>query len=168
MIAAFGQESYWLARLAFGGDSTTLDSLVIDPAGGIVVHTTQDLRRDMLPSAIGRMLPGNAAITRTESWEPHVGGKAYGKFRIAARGVPTTGAGTMLLQTVSTGSRLRVEEPCRCGFLWWAGRSSTSSSTLSPATCVECNSSPPTGLPARLDTVWLVLATAPCGEHVRP
>ncbi len=109
MIAAFGQESYWLARLAFGGDSTTLDSLVIDPAGGIVVHTTQDLRRDMLPSAIGRMLPGNAAITRTESWEPHVGGKAYGKFRIAARGVPTTGAGTMLLQTVSTGSRLRVE-----------------------------------------------------------
>lgn len=109
VIAAFGEKTYWLARLAaYGGDSMTLDSLVVDADGGIVVRTTQDLRQDMLPGAIGRMLPGDTAITRTESWRPATDGQVHGEFTIAARGVPSSGSGTMVLQPVPAGSRLRV------------------------------------------------------------
>lgn len=109
VVAAFSAEEYWLARLAaYGGDSMTLDSLVVDDDGGIVVRTTQDLRQEMLPGAIGRLLPGDTAITRTESWRPATDGQAHGEFTIAARGVPSSGAGTMVLQPVPAGSRLRV------------------------------------------------------------
>jgi hypothetical protein len=109
VVAAFSAQEYWLARLAaYGGDSMTLDSLVVDDDGGIVVRTTQDLRQEMLPGAIGRLLPGDTAITRTESWRPATDGQVHGEFTIAARGVPSSGAGTMVLQPVPAGSRLRV------------------------------------------------------------
>lgn len=109
VVSAFGEKAYWLARLAaYGGDSMTLDSLVVDADGGIVVRTTQDLRQDMLPGAIGRMLPGDTSITRTESWRPATDGQVHGHFTIAARGVPSSGDGTMVLEPVPAGSRLRV------------------------------------------------------------
>ncbi|MBI5336253.1 MAG: DUF2505 domain-containing protein [Mycolicibacterium rufum] len=109
VVAAFSAQEYWLARLAaYGGDSMTLDSLVVDDDGGIVVRTTQDLRQEMLPGAIGRLLPGDTAITRTESWRPATDGQVHGEFTIAARGVPSSGAGTMVLHPVPAGSRLRV------------------------------------------------------------
>ena len=109
VTAAFAQESYWLARLAFGDDATTLDSLEVDPGRSIVVRTTQDLRRSMLPPSLGRMLPGNAAITKTESWRTPLDGTSHGEFSIVARGVPSAGSGTMLLQPMSAGSQLRVQ-----------------------------------------------------------
>ncbi|OKH75516.1 hypothetical protein EB72_10080 [Mycobacterium sp. SWH-M1] len=110
VLAAFATREYWLARLAaYGGDSMTLDSLTVESDGGVVVQTTQDLRQDMLPGQIGRMLPGNTSITRRETWRP--GGdaeEAHGEFEITARGVPSSGSGTMVLQAIPTGSRLRV------------------------------------------------------------
>ncbi|MCG7596672.1 DUF2505 domain-containing protein [Mycobacterium sp. PSTR-4-N] len=110
VLAAFAARDYWLARLAaYGGDSMTLDSLTVDPDGAVVVQTTQDLRQDMLPGQIGRMLPGNTSITRRESWRPGAdAGEAHGEFAITARGVPSSGSGTMVLQAIPTGSRLRV------------------------------------------------------------
>lgn len=111
VLAAFGKREYWLARLAaYGGDSMTLDSLTVAPDGAVVVQTTQDLRQDMLPGQIGRMLPGDTAITRRESWQPGAdAGEARGEFRITARGVPSSGSGTMVLQDIPAGSRLRVQ-----------------------------------------------------------
>ncbi len=112
VLAAFGEQDYWLARLAaYGGDSMRLDSLVVDPAGTVVVRTTQDLRQDMLPGGIARMLPGDTKIMRTETWRPasdQTRGVANGDFTISARGVPSSGAGTMVLEPVPVGSSLRV------------------------------------------------------------
>ncbi|HEY9264874.1 MAG TPA: DUF2505 family protein, partial [Mycobacterium sp.] len=62
VLAAFSDRDYWLARLAaYGGDSMTLDSLVVDADGAVVVRTSQNLRQDMLPGGIARMLPGHTA-----------------------------------------------------------------------------------------------------------
>lgn len=110
---AFGDRSYWLARLAkYGGDSMTLESLEVGADGAIVVCTIQDLRRDILPGGIGRMLPGDTKIIRTERWQSASQGAVRGEFTISARGVPSSGSGTMLLAPVETasaaGSSLRV------------------------------------------------------------
>jgi hypothetical protein len=105
---AFGTRDYWLARLAkYGGDSMTLDSLSVDADGAVAVTTTQDLRQDMLPGGIARLLPGDTSITRTESWRP-AGEEMHGDFTVTARGVPSSGAGTSVLSPVPAGSRLRV------------------------------------------------------------
>lgn len=110
VLAAFSDREYWLARLAaYGGDSMTLDSLVVVADGTVVVRTAQDLRQDMLPAGIARMLPGDTTIMRTETWRPvgdDAGGEAHGDFAISARGVPSSGAGTMVLGPSTAGSSL--------------------------------------------------------------
>ncbi|MCV7152032.1 DUF2505 domain-containing protein [Mycolicibacterium pyrenivorans] len=110
VLAAFSDKDYWLARLeAYGGDSMTLDSLVVVADGTVVVRTSQDLRQDMLPGGIARMLPGDTTIMRTETWRAvgdDAGGEAHGDFTISARGVPSSGAGTMVLEPSTAGSSL--------------------------------------------------------------
>ncbi|EJZ06117.1 DUF2505 domain-containing protein [Mycolicibacterium vaccae] len=109
VLAAFGLREYWLDRLAaYGGDSMRLDSLDVATDDTVVVRTTQDLRADMLPGAIARLLPGDTKIVRTETWRPAVDGRARGDFSIAAHGVPSSGSGTMLLTAAGSGSSLRV------------------------------------------------------------
>jgi hypothetical protein len=109
VLSAFEKRDYWSARLAaYGGDSMTLDELVTEDDGAVVVRTTQDVRQDMLPGGIARMLPGDTKIMRTETWRRGADGTVHGEFTISARGVPSSGSGTMLLEPVSTGSRLRV------------------------------------------------------------
>ena len=110
VFTAFGQRDYWLARLsAYGGDSMTLNALESGPDGSVVVRTTQDMRQDMLPGGIARMLPGDTKIMRTESWRPADGdGEVHGEFTISAHGVPSSGAGTMILEPIQAGSSLRV------------------------------------------------------------
>ncbi|MEH3142376.1 MAG: DUF2505 domain-containing protein [Mycobacterium kyogaense] len=124
VLAAFGTRDYWLARLAaYGGDSMTLDSLTVEPDGAIVVQTTQDLRQDMLPGQIGRMLPGDTSITRRESWRPSVdASEVHGEFGITARGVPSSGSGTMVLQAIPSGSRLRVRGTVEVKIPFMGGR----------------------------------------------
>jgi hypothetical protein len=41
--AAFGREDYWLARIAAGGDNTTLDSLTVDADGTVTVHAQRNV-----------------------------------------------------------------------------------------------------------------------------
>lgn len=111
VLSAFAERDYWTARLAaYGGDSITLDELVVGDDGTVVVRTTQDIRQDMLPGAFARMLPGNTMITRTETWRSAAAGyaRADGEFTIAARGVPSSGSGTMTLEGAGAGSSLRV------------------------------------------------------------
>ncbi|MGD9619472.1 MAG: DUF2505 domain-containing protein [Mycolicibacterium sp.] len=110
---AFRDRRYWLARLAmYGGESMTLDSLDLSQDGAVVVRTTQDLRQDILPAGIARLLPGNTKIMRTERWRPADAGAAHGEFTISAQGVPSSGSGDMVLEPVDPdsgdGSRLRI------------------------------------------------------------
>lgn len=101
----FRDRTYWLARLVeYGGDSMTLDSLEVGDDGTVVVRTTQDLRQDILPGSIGRILPGDTKIMRTEQWRPAAAGEVHGEFTISARGVPSSGSGTMVLEPSKIGS----------------------------------------------------------------
>ena len=51
---AFGDEEYWLARLAAFGGSTTLDSLIVDADDTVSVAITQDLRHGLLPGIVAK------------------------------------------------------------------------------------------------------------------
>lgn len=109
---AFGDENYWLARLAeSGADKATLDSMTYDGkdgAGGIRIKTTQVLRRDRLPGLVTQFHPGDLAIVREEAWSPVKDGKATATVNGAIPGAPVSLSGTAVLApTGSGGSRLQ-------------------------------------------------------------
>jgi len=120
--SAFGNRDYWLARLAaYGGDSMTLDTLVVDEDGTAAVTTVQDLRSDKLPTVFARVLPGDLTLTRTETWRP-ADDEVHGEITISARGVPGSGAGTAVLKPVSAGSSLRFAGTLEVGVPLVGGR----------------------------------------------
>jgi hypothetical protein len=106
---AFGDQSYWLQRLAdSGADKATLDSMKVDGKGGIDVLTTQVLRRDRLPGVVTQFHPGDLAIVREEKWSPVSDGTATATVTGAIPGAPVTLTGTAVLApTDSGGSRLQ-------------------------------------------------------------
>ena len=59
VLAAFGSRDYWLARNAeFDGGEKALDSLAVEPDGGVRVVVTEDLRHGALPGSPGRAVDG--------------------------------------------------------------------------------------------------------------
>lgn len=107
--SAFGNEAYWLARIAeFGGGATTLDELTVDPACNIAVATTQDLRHDVLPGLLAKVFPGDLKILRTETWRLADDHRVTGEVTIAASGVPGSGIGAALLAPEPDGSSLSL------------------------------------------------------------
>src|SRR5690625_5977186 len=67
VFAAFGDERYWLARLAdSGADVATLNSMRIDADGTIKVTTTQSLHRQRLPALATQFLHGNLEVVRQD------------------------------------------------------------------------------------------------------
>jgi hypothetical protein len=106
--SAFGDEQYWLARLAaYGGDTITLDSLIVDDDGSVAVATTQDLRHDLLPGVLAKVFPGDLKVVRKETWRPIDGRRVHGDVSITASGVPASGVGSAVLAPIADGSRLR-------------------------------------------------------------
>jgi hypothetical protein len=105
---AFGDQNYWLARLAeSGADRATLDSMSAG-AGGVRVKTTHVLRRDRLPGVVTQFHPGDLAIVREETWTPVDGGQATGMVTGAIPGAPVSLSGTAALApTDGGGSRLQ-------------------------------------------------------------
>jgi hypothetical protein len=106
--SAFSDEQYWLARLAaYGGDTITLDSLVVDDDGIVAVATTQDLRHDLLPGVLAKVFPGDLKVVRKEIWRPIDGRRVHGDVSITASGAPALGVGSAVLAPIADGSRLR-------------------------------------------------------------
>jgi hypothetical protein len=106
--SAFSDENYWLARLAaYGGDTMTLDSLVLDADGTVAVATTQDLRHHLLPGLLAKVFPGDLKVLREETWRPIDGREVRGEVSITAFGAPASGLGTAVLAPIAQGSRLR-------------------------------------------------------------
>jgi hypothetical protein len=106
--SAFSDEQYWLARLAaYGGDTITLDSLIVDDDGIVAVATTQDLRHDLLPGVLAKVFPGDLKVVRKEIWRPIDGRRVHGDVRITAFGAPASGVGSAVLAPIADGSRLR-------------------------------------------------------------
>lgn len=105
--AAFSDEQYWLARLAdSGADSATLDSMVVEEDGRVIVATTLALRPDRLPAVVTQFHHGGLEIVRSETWGPVRDGEARGEVSGAVPGAPVSLAGTAGLAPTRTGSRL--------------------------------------------------------------
>lgn len=104
---AFGDERYWLERLAWSGaDKTSLDSITASAAGGIEVVTTQTLRADRLPGVVTQFHRGDLSFVRTEKWAAIVDGRASAAVTGTIPGAPATVTGSAVLAAAGAGSRL--------------------------------------------------------------
>ena len=103
VLRAFGEEQYWLARLAdSGADDTMLDSMEIGgPAGddgSIDVVTTQVLRADRMPAVVTQFHRGDLRIRREERWEPIVDGSTTATITGSILHSPASLTGTAVLE----------------------------------------------------------------------
>jgi hypothetical protein len=106
---AFGDEQYWLARLAdSGADDYSLDSMTVD-ATGIDVVTTQTLRADRLPGVVTQFHRGDLSFVREETWTPVLGGQATATVKGSITHAPATLSGTTALAPAKSGGGSRLE-----------------------------------------------------------
>ena len=104
---AFGDQSYWLERLAeSGADEATLDSITSGADGGVDVVTTQTMRADRLPGVVAQFHRGDLSFVREEVWTPLRDGKATATVKGTIPGAPATLSGTAVLSPTGSGSRL--------------------------------------------------------------
>ena len=107
ILHAFGNERYWLERLAeSGADEATLDSIDWGADGGLDVVTTQTLRADRLPGVVGQFHHGDLSFVREEAWTPVRDGRATASVKGSIPGAPATLSGTAVLGPSGSGSRL--------------------------------------------------------------
>jgi hypothetical protein len=106
---AFGDEQYWLARLAdSGADDYSLDSMTVD-ATGIDVVTTQTLRADRLPGVVTQFHRGDLSFVREETWTPVLDGQATATVKGSITDAPATLSGTTVLAPAESGRGSRLE-----------------------------------------------------------
>ena len=106
---AFGDEQYWLERLAdSGADDYSLDSMTVN-GEGIDVVTTQTLRADRLPGVVTQFHRGDLSFVREETWTPISDGLATATVKGAITGAPATLSGTALLAPAKSGAGSRLE-----------------------------------------------------------
>ncbi len=104
---AFGDERYWVERLArSGADTATLDSLTASADGVVEVLTTQTLHADRLPGVVTQFHRGDLSFVRTERWAPIAGGRATADVLGSIPGAPASVTGSAMLAAAGPGSRL--------------------------------------------------------------
>lgn len=109
VLAAFGSRDYWLARNAeFDGGEKDLDSLAVEPDGGVRVVVTEDLRHGALPGMLTKIYRGDLKIVTTEVWAPTTDGRVTGDIDVAVIGAPGGGGGTAVLEPTDSGSRMEL------------------------------------------------------------
>jgi len=107
ILAAFGDERYWLARLgAFEGGSPTLDALATDSAGRTAVEMTMRFGGDQLPDPIRRLRLASLEIVQREEWHPVDDGTVRGEITVDAPRTPLSGRGAVELTLDGPGTRL--------------------------------------------------------------
>jgi len=106
---AFGDEQYWLARLAdSGADDYSLDSMTVN-GEGIDVVTTQTLRADRLPGVVTQFHSGDLSFVREEMWTVVIDGRASATVKGSITGAPATLGGTAVLAPGKSGNDSRLE-----------------------------------------------------------
>lgn len=92
IYSAFSREDYWLARIALGdAETTTLDSLDVDPDGRVTVRVTQHVGRQLLPGPVAKLAPGELKLVHEETWKPADDGQVLGQVNVTAS--PRVGGG---------------------------------------------------------------------------
>ncbi len=105
--AAFSREDYWLARIAAGAATTTLDSLIVDADGTVTVRATQHLGRQLLPGPVAKFVPGDVRIMHSETWRPDGDRQVRGQISVSASGGLGSGRAENWLAPAGDGSQLR-------------------------------------------------------------
>jgi hypothetical protein len=105
--AAFGREDYWLARIAAGEATTTLDSLLVDADGTVTVRATQHLDRQLLSGLVAKFVPGDLKIMNCETWRPVGDRQVRGQVNVSVSGGWASGRAEAWLAPASNGSQLR-------------------------------------------------------------
>lgn len=108
ILAAFGDESYWRARLAAAEDAAKLESLIVDPAGRVQVGVTISLVRAQLPKPIAQLPRGDLRMVHNEVWSRIGDDQVRGEVDVAVRGLRMSAFAQALLVPVHAGSQLRV------------------------------------------------------------
>lgn len=106
--SAFGEEDYWLARLAAFGGAKALSTFAVESDGTVHVAITEDLRRGVLPGIFGRVYRGDLNVVATERWRPLGDGRVSGAISVAATGAPGSGHGVAMLSPSQVGSQLTL------------------------------------------------------------
>ena len=107
VLAAFGDEAYWHARLAsFSNGTATLDALEVDASNTVTVAVTLHLLKDRLPKLITQLRAGDLVMKRSERWRPAEDGRVRGDLTASMPGAPFSMAGEALIGPVDGGSRL--------------------------------------------------------------
>jgi len=104
--SAFGDEDYWLARIAAFGGSKMLDSLVVDSDRTVTVTISEDLRRSALPGILAKLYRGDLNVRSTETWRSVDDRQVSGEISVAVIGAPGSGHGAAVLAPSGNGSRL--------------------------------------------------------------
>ena len=106
---AFGDEEYWLERLAdSGADGYSLDSMTVN-GEGIDVVTTQTLRADRLPAVVAQFHRGDLSFVREERWTPIRDGHATATVNGSITGAPAMLSGTAVLASANSGGGSRMD-----------------------------------------------------------
>jgi hypothetical protein len=105
--SAFGDEDYWLARLATLSGSTALESLIVDHDQTVRVATTQDLGRDLLPGMVAKFYRRDLKLRHTETWKL-IDGQLRGEISVAVSGAPGSGSGAAMVAPTQNGSRMTL------------------------------------------------------------
>lgn len=107
ILAAFGDEQYWQARLAaFDGGEATLDGLAVNVDGTIDAALTVSLFANRLPKVVTALAPGDLEMARIERWHPSGAGQARGTIEVAVPRAPVSAIGKVVLVSRSGGARL--------------------------------------------------------------
>jgi hypothetical protein len=107
IFAAFSREDYWLARIAGGAATATLDSLTIDTDGTVTVRFTQHLGRQLLPGPVAKFVTGDVRIIHSETWRPDGDQQVGGRTSAAVSGGLGSARATNWLAPTDGGSQLR-------------------------------------------------------------
>ncbi|MFP1152897.1 DUF2505 domain-containing protein [Mycobacterium sherrisii] len=108
--AAFSSEDYWLARIAIGDASTTLDSLTVGPDGAVAVQVTQHVGRALLPSMVTKFAPADLKLVHSETWQPAGDGQVRGQVNVTTSPKVGSGRADAWLAPIDTGTQLRFAE----------------------------------------------------------
>ena len=78
------------------------------PDGGLVFVVSRELPGGV-PGFLERFLPKDGRVVQTDEWGPEQGGARRGTWRVDIPGAPAKLGGSMVLETVATGSRYTIE-----------------------------------------------------------
>jgi hypothetical protein len=105
--AAFDDERYWQARLAFVDDaSPTLDSHDTDGAGTTTMQMTMRFGGDQLPVPLQRLRLGSLHVVQREEWSALDGTTVRGEITVHAPRTPLAGRGSVTMQPTGAGTAL--------------------------------------------------------------